>query len=98
MSLSSTRPVTNPLPLEGSFLIDRITANLGAARALIVAVQLGVFARNLFVCHCAAPIDLARRRAFLPQSLEVAFPIRVIDLVMLIFDSVAMAFASSPAR
>jgi iron complex transport system ATP-binding protein len=31
----------------------------------------------------SAPIELARRRAFLPQSLEVAFPIRVIDLVML---------------
>jgi iron complex transport system ATP-binding protein len=30
-----------------------------------------------------APIDLACRRAFLPQSLEVAFPIRVMDLVML---------------
>jgi iron complex transport system ATP-binding protein len=30
-----------------------------------------------------APLDLARRRAFLPQSLEVAFPIRVLDLVML---------------
>jgi iron complex transport system ATP-binding protein len=30
-----------------------------------------------------APLDLARRRAFLPQSLEVAFPIRVMDLVML---------------
>jgi iron complex transport system ATP-binding protein len=30
-----------------------------------------------------APIELATRRAFLPQSLEVAFPIRVIDLVML---------------
>jgi len=30
-----------------------------------------------------APIALATRRAFLPQSLEVAFPIRVIDLVML---------------
>ncbi len=29
------------------------------------------------------PIDLATRRAFLPQSLEVAFPIRVMDLVML---------------
>ncbi len=30
-----------------------------------------------------APVELARRRAFLPQSLEVAFPIRVMDLVML---------------
>jgi iron complex transport system ATP-binding protein len=30
-----------------------------------------------------APVELACRRAFLPQSLEVAFPIRVIDLVML---------------
>jgi iron complex transport system ATP-binding protein len=30
-----------------------------------------------------APVALACRRAFLPQSLEVAFPIRVIDLVML---------------
>ncbi|WP_395020691.1 heme ABC transporter ATP-binding protein [Dongia sp.] len=30
-----------------------------------------------------APVALARRRAFLPQSLEVAFPIRVMDLVML---------------
>jgi iron complex transport system ATP-binding protein len=30
-----------------------------------------------------APVDLACLRAFLPQSLEVAFPIRVIDLVML---------------
>jgi iron complex transport system ATP-binding protein len=30
-----------------------------------------------------APVALASRRAFLPQSLEVAFPIRVIDLVML---------------
>lgn len=30
-----------------------------------------------------APVDLACRRAFLPQSLEVAFPIRVIDLVTL---------------
>jgi iron complex transport system ATP-binding protein len=30
-----------------------------------------------------APVELARRRAFLPQSLEVAFPIRVMELVML---------------
>jgi iron complex transport system ATP-binding protein len=30
-----------------------------------------------------APVELACRRAFLPQSLEVAFPIRVMDLVML---------------
>jgi iron complex transport system ATP-binding protein len=30
-----------------------------------------------------APVALARRRAFLPQSLEVAFSIRVMDLVML---------------
>jgi iron complex transport system ATP-binding protein len=30
-----------------------------------------------------APVELARRRAFLPQSLEVAFSIRVMDLVML---------------
>ncbi len=30
-----------------------------------------------------APVELACRRAFLPQALEVAFPIRVIDLVML---------------
>jgi iron complex transport system ATP-binding protein len=30
-----------------------------------------------------APVALACRRAFLPQSLEVAFPIRVMDLVML---------------
>jgi iron complex transport system ATP-binding protein len=30
-----------------------------------------------------APVELACRRAFLPQSLDVAFPIRVIDLVML---------------
>jgi|AraplaMF_Col_mMF_1032025.scaffolds.fasta_scaffold00128_36 iron complex transport system ATP-binding protein len=29
------------------------------------------------------PVALACRRAFLPQSLEVAFPIRVMDLVML---------------
>ena len=30
-----------------------------------------------------AAVELACRRAFLPQSLEVAFPIRVMDLVML---------------
>jgi iron complex transport system ATP-binding protein len=30
-----------------------------------------------------SPVALACRRAFLPQSLEVAFPIRVMDLVML---------------
>ncbi len=30
-----------------------------------------------------AAVDLATRRAFLPQSLEVAFPIRVMDLVRL---------------
>jgi len=29
------------------------------------------------------PLELARQRAFLPQSLEVAFPIQVIDLVLL---------------
>ena len=30
-----------------------------------------------------APVELASRRAFLSQSLEVAFPIRVMDVVML---------------
>jgi len=45
MATSDAPPLPTVLPLDASFLIDRITANLGAARALTVAVQLGIFTR-----------------------------------------------------